>query len=71
MKFRSMLAGILSRRNTASLAFIDPKLRALPLSPLLLSCKIKSRRIPDVDILLPMVQISYGGIIRIRYKGRR
>ena len=39
MKFRSMLAGILSRRNTASLAFIDPKLRALPLSPLLLSRK--------------------------------
>ena len=34
--------------------------------------KLKSRRIPDAVILLQTSKsISYGGIIRIRYKGRR
>ena len=74
MKFRSMLAGILSRRNTASLAFIDPKLRALPLSPphkwisFPLSQKIKNRRIPFVVSscnranLFPTAALSTSGI---------
>ena len=48
MEVRSMLTGILSRRNTASHR-CNTRFRALPLNPLLLSERYeKSRRIPHV-----------------------
>lgn len=65
-----MLTGILSRRNTASLAFTPVKgAPPQPASQVNFPPFNKKTGAPDENP--PVTNFSYGGITHIRYKGRR
>ena len=77
-KIRSRLTGLLSRRNTASHRCYT-RHRALPLCPprfhrgcrITILCKrVKNRRHLIGCLRKKQIMTSYGGIIRIRLKGR-